>query len=770
MARSAQRSKAQRSTTQRSKAQQSKGSSPKRAPRLTPRAISSRATALIEALSQGLYEREQVMRLSFTAMIAGESVFLLGPPGTAKSLIARRLSAAFKTDEGGPLKSFQYLMGRFSTPEELFGPISVQGLKRDEFCRKTEGYLPSAHVAFLDELWKASPAILNTLLTALNERVFRNGVQEEPMPLRALIAASNELPREGDGLGALWDRFMLRLWVDNIDDEGAFLSMLQGEGDVYRDPLETRPELKLSLSELSAWQERARAVPFSQTALELLLSLKDRIRSYNESLPEQEPKLYVSDRRWRKVSGFLKAAALLSGHAEVGLSECALLPLCLWDQPHQLEPLFERCAQATFESFCTRPQLREELRAAIDEFKRDLKGWQHVKRLGQALPAELNEQAGSLKRLIKERRAALQAGRDERRQRLKESGLNPTQPLFKAAERGLLFRERLDEQLAQCFRHLSLLQRRGLSVMSDADAFGWLVSCSADERQLPAGLKRSFELAPRYVQPFDELCSRSFGARWLKLREEGLSFKMVYCPPGRFRMGQGTGSRPGYGADSYIYADHEVELTRGFWICETPVTQALYLAVMGEHKPSQWGQHIPIDQTSWFDAAAFCHRLSSLFGLSSGYSASEGSTLDQIDPLAQGFRLPTEAEWVYAAQAGDRKYFAGSSSADGVAWAGGGERKRIQAVGRLMPNAWGLYDMTGNVYELCLDRIDGADFELKRSGPLSDPLASDKRYDHFLIRGGSVSSGPGTSLVHVGDSVEWGEELSEVGFRFVLPA
>ena len=185
--------------------------------------IKSRFQALLHFLNEGVWEKGTEIGMGLLAAVAGESVLLLGPPGVAKSMVARRIKSAFCDAQ-----SFEYLMSRFSTPDEIFGPVSINRLKSaDIYERNTAGFMPSSDIVFLDEIWKAGPAILNTLLTIINEKTFRNGREEMRVPLKLLIGASNELPAEGEGLEALWDRFLVRLVSGCVKNEDNFYKILK---------------------------------------------------------------------------------------------------------------------------------------------------------------------------------------------------------------------------------------------------------------------------------------------------------------------------------------------------------------------------------------------------------------------------------------------------------------------------------------------------------------------------------------------------------------
>ncbi len=198
--------------------------------------------ALLASMNTGLIDREQATKAVLLSLLAAENLVLIGPPGTAKSMVARRVAQHIQTSDHAPAlpdnstpgggglgqphtdlhdasRYFEYLLTKFSTPEEIFGPLSITELKADRFRRNTAGYLPTAQVAFLDEIFKASSSILNALLTILNERIFHNGNQPQRVPLRSLIAASNELPTGQEELGALYDRFLMRIFVGPVRDD-----------------------------------------------------------------------------------------------------------------------------------------------------------------------------------------------------------------------------------------------------------------------------------------------------------------------------------------------------------------------------------------------------------------------------------------------------------------------------------------------------------------------------------------------------------------------
>ena len=278
---------------------------------------------LVEWMSQGVYEKEQIIAVALLCAVAGENMFLLGPPGTAKSMVASRLKMVFKDG-----KSFDYLMSRFSTPDEIFGPISISRLKNDDrYERLTTGYLPEADVVFLDEIWKAGPSIQNTLLTVINEHIFHNGGQIICTPMKVLIAASNELPAKDEGLEALWDRFLVRMVSNCIESDTSFFKMIKGAGIELSELSES---LFITDELYSLWQNESKAVGIQDSVVCAIKNIRKSLAAL-EKEDGNQLRYYISDRRWRKAYKLMQTSAYLNGRSEINLSDYLLLIHSFWN-------------------------------------------------------------------------------------------------------------------------------------------------------------------------------------------------------------------------------------------------------------------------------------------------------------------------------------------------------------------------------------------------------------------------------------------------------
>lgn len=319
--------------------------------------------AIRDRLTTGLVERDLAVRLGLLAALSGEHLLLLGPPGTAKSLVARRLRLAI---QGGTY--FERLLTRFSVPEELFGPLSISGLQEDRYERLTQSYLPTASIAFLDEIFKANSAILNSLLTLLNERVFHNGAKVVQTPLVAVVGASNELP-EGEELDALLDRFLLRLHVGPVSGK-AFpeLIALSDEGEP-----ELAAELQLTPDELSRIQAQADRVTIPDGVVTLLSDLREWCKSEG---------IQVSDRRWRKVAKLLRTSAWTNGRDSVGDWDCWLLQHCLGEQEEDRSKAYKWYASRVG-AMAAQPEQLIRLVCAWERRLKQLRRDERVKRNGK---------------------------------------------------------------------------------------------------------------------------------------------------------------------------------------------------------------------------------------------------------------------------------------------------------------------------------------------------------------------------------------------------
>ena len=316
---------------------------------------------LLREMNRGIYEKETEISLSLLAALAGESIILLGPPGVAKSMVARQLKNAFRDAH-----SFEYLMSRFSTPDEIFGPVSIQKLKTsDTYERAVDGYLPTADVVFLDEIWKAGPAIQNTLLTVINEKIFRNGNREMHLPLKLLVAASNELPAKGEGLEALWDRFVIRIESRPIKMEKNFRAMLLG--DEGHTDLTDHTDLKISSEEYAEWSKAIDKIGVKEEVLDAIYSIRKSLRAVNVDEAAERRNIYVSDRRWKNIVRLLRTSAFMQDRAEVAV--CDLLPIyhCLWQEPEERDAIRQIVIRALFAPFAD--QLVEMKKALAEDIQ-----------------------------------------------------------------------------------------------------------------------------------------------------------------------------------------------------------------------------------------------------------------------------------------------------------------------------------------------------------------------------------------------------------------
>ncbi len=310
------------------------------------------------------------MALALLSSLAGESIFLLGPPGTAKSMVARRLKGAWKG-----ARSFEYLMSRFSTPDEVFGPVSIARLKNDDvYERRTEGYLPEATVVFLDEIWKAGPAIQNALLTVINEKIYQNGRETLSVPLQALIAASNELPAEDEGLEAIWDRFVLRVVSNCITDEETFYRMLC---EPTAEEPEIDPKLQIDDKTLAAWREAYAAVSLPAEVLRVITAVRKGLKAAGEREGMTPEDFYVSDRRWRKIAGLMRVSAFLNGRSEVDLSDILLLNHSIWNRTECIPAVLEVVTDALLgdmaaEGAAIEAELDKRMKQSSDDTKQEM--------------------------------------------------------------------------------------------------------------------------------------------------------------------------------------------------------------------------------------------------------------------------------------------------------------------------------------------------------------------------------------------------------------
>ncbi len=278
-------------------------------------------------LEQQFLGKEEVIRLLFISALAGEHLVMVGPPGTAKSALVRAFAQVVDA------RYFDYLLTRFTEPNEIFGPVDIQAFRKGTYRRRIEGMIPQAEVVFLDEIFKANSAILNSLLTLLNARRYTHGTESLRVPLISLFAASNEVPTD-EALSAIFDRFLLRVRADYLDSYH-FRGLLQkGLNLEARAMMETQaPSRKVtSAAELLAVQRHfSKLFNASEEFLATFKGLVFQIRSEGVGL---------SDRRVVKLLKLFAASAIFDGRSEVNDADFFILRH-VWNTPEQEELLQE---------------------------------------------------------------------------------------------------------------------------------------------------------------------------------------------------------------------------------------------------------------------------------------------------------------------------------------------------------------------------------------------------------------------------------------------
>lgn len=274
---------------------------------------------LEETAQKYLAERNDIIHGFVLAVASGLNMLLLGEPGVAKTYVLQILSQLMIE----PKEFFAWMLTKFSTPEEIYGPLSLKALEEDRFMRNIEGKLPTARLAFIDEIFKANSGILNSLLMILNERKFNNDGKTINVPLLTLICASNEIPEENDGLSAMYDRLTLKYVVKAIHEEANFKKML--EAPIFNE------ERMFSLEEIYQMRDEVQKIKLSDAAYEMFISIKHKLTKEG---------FKVTDRTYKLSLNILKAEAWYNKHEEVKNVDLEILEHVFWSDPDTKKKIY----------------------------------------------------------------------------------------------------------------------------------------------------------------------------------------------------------------------------------------------------------------------------------------------------------------------------------------------------------------------------------------------------------------------------------------------
>lgn len=275
---------------------------------------------------RNLLERDEELHLLLLALASGLNILLLGPPGVAKSMLIRQVVSHIKNCD-----VFDFLMSKFTTPDEIFGPYSIKALEQDEYKRITTKRLPEAHIGYLDETFKSGGGNLNSLLEVMNERTFTNGTVKMKTPLITIIGASNELPDEEDGLAALYDRFDIKRMVLPIQERTNQVKLA-----LLPDPLPA--ETFITFDDLNLANQEIKNVVMPEEMAEKLAILRRDVEA---------AKIIITDRTYRRSIRLLQAEAWYHERDHVTEEDFEILQHAWWDDPKETRTLHSRILETT---------------------------------------------------------------------------------------------------------------------------------------------------------------------------------------------------------------------------------------------------------------------------------------------------------------------------------------------------------------------------------------------------------------------------------------
>lgn len=297
--------------------------------------------AIESEINEIVLESNEQIHGTLLALLSNSNLLLLGKPGVAKSYVIRQLVRRLEH-----ARYFEHLMGQYTTIENIAGPIDILALEKGKYVRRSDGYLPTAEIVFLDEIFKSNSGMINTLLKVFNEREFDDDGKSKKIPLLSLFAASNEMPEDGDGLSAAVDRFTLKYEVKAVREATNFLEVLRTK--------EREAEVavtQLTIPDLLHAREEIAQVTVPRQLDDIILLLRANLEKAGVS---------PSPRAWANTLLLLKAEAWLQGRTAVNKGDLAILRHALWNDPAHMEIVHREVITLTI----------PEQQKALDEFER----------------------------------------------------------------------------------------------------------------------------------------------------------------------------------------------------------------------------------------------------------------------------------------------------------------------------------------------------------------------------------------------------------------